>query len=176
MNLFTIGYEGLDIDTFMGILKSYSIKQLIDIREYPVSRKAGFSKKALKTIVEHSGITYWHIPKLGCPKDIRHKYRNDGDWLTYTVNFFHYLSGQQESLIELSTIVSTETSCLMCYEENYLRCHRSYVSLILERRYLNGLIISDIRLLETRGIAGSFVGDIRDQLSAIDIEIDELCP
>lgn len=176
MNLYTIGYERLEVDTFIRMLKSNSIKQLIDIREYPVSRKTGFSKKSLKTITECNGITYRHIPLLGCPKDIRKKYREDGDWLTYTVNFFHFLSGQQESLKELSKIVSNETSCLMCYEENYLRCHRSYVSLILERRYLNGLIVNDIRSLETKGIAGSFVGDIRDQLSAIDIEIDELYP
>jgi hypothetical protein len=38
MTVFTIGYEGLDIDTFVSMLAEYSIETVVDIRELPLSR------------------------------------------------------------------------------------------------------------------------------------------
>jgi uncharacterized protein (DUF488 family) len=43
--LFTIGYEGRGIGDFVGYLKHFKISCLIDVREIPISRKPGFSKK-----------------------------------------------------------------------------------------------------------------------------------
>ena len=47
MTVFTIGYEGLDIDTFMSLLGQHGIETIVDIRELLLSRKRGFSKRAL---------------------------------------------------------------------------------------------------------------------------------
>ena len=47
MTVFTIGYEGLDIGAFMSLLAEHGIETVVDIRELPLSRKPGFSKKAL---------------------------------------------------------------------------------------------------------------------------------
>lgn len=45
MIVFTIGYEGLSIGRFLSLLAEHGIDTIVDVREYPVSRKLGFSKK-----------------------------------------------------------------------------------------------------------------------------------
>ena len=42
--MFTIGYEGRDVDEFVSCLMQYKVTRLIDVREIPLSRKKGFSK------------------------------------------------------------------------------------------------------------------------------------
>ena len=42
--LFTIGYEGVSLDDFLATLENTAIDVLLDIREFPVSRRKGFSK------------------------------------------------------------------------------------------------------------------------------------
>jgi len=44
MNLFTIGYEGLNTDDFMALLFEHGIETVVDVRALPLSRKPGFSK------------------------------------------------------------------------------------------------------------------------------------
>jgi uncharacterized protein (DUF488 family) len=45
--LFTIGYEGAALDDFLATLKAARVSTLLDIREAPVSRRPGFSKREL---------------------------------------------------------------------------------------------------------------------------------
>lgn len=42
MNLYTAGYEGLSINAFIARLKQAGIDKVLDVREYPLSRKKGF--------------------------------------------------------------------------------------------------------------------------------------
>ena len=45
MTVFTVGYEGPSVDRFLSLLAEHGIDTIVDVREYPVSRKLGFSKK-----------------------------------------------------------------------------------------------------------------------------------
>ncbi|MEI2807424.1 MAG: DUF488 family protein [Albidovulum sp.] len=45
--LFTVGYEGTDIDRFVRTLKAVGVEKLADVQAVAVSRKAGFSKTKL---------------------------------------------------------------------------------------------------------------------------------
>jgi uncharacterized protein (DUF488 family) len=63
MTVFTIGYEGLDIDTFVSMLAEYNIETVVDIRELPLSRKRGFSKTALTGVLNLSGLEYVHMAR-----------------------------------------------------------------------------------------------------------------
>ena len=71
MIIYTIGYEGLNIDSFMSLLRENGVETVVDIRELPLSRKPGFSKKVLASTLSASGFEYTHISDLGCPKPIR---------------------------------------------------------------------------------------------------------
>ena len=40
--LYTIGYEGTDIDRFVATLKAVGVRLLVDVRVFTLSRKKGF--------------------------------------------------------------------------------------------------------------------------------------
>lgn len=128
MTVFTIGYEGLDIDAFMSLLAEHGIETVVDIRELPLSRKPGFSKKALASVLNLSGLEYIHMVDLGCPKAVRDRYREDGNWKRYTDGFLKYLKTQQAAIAELSELARSSTCALMCYEADFNFCHRLMVA------------------------------------------------
>jgi uncharacterized protein (DUF488 family) len=128
MTVFTIGYEGLDIDAFMSLLAEHGIDTVVDIRELPLSRKPGFSKKALASVLNLSGLEYVHIADLGCPKPVRDRYREDGNWKRYTDGFLKHLKTQDAAIAELSELAGSSNCALLCYEADFNFCHRSMVA------------------------------------------------
>ena len=128
MTVFTIGYEGLDIDAFMSLLAEYDIDTIVDVRELPLSRKPGFSKKSLANLMNISGREYVHMVDLGCPKSVRDRYREDGNWKLYTEGFLKHLKTQDDAIAELSALAASATCALLCYEADSNFCHRSMVA------------------------------------------------
>lgn len=128
MTIYTIGYEGLSLEQFLELLAANGIGHLVDIREAPISRKAGFAKAALAGAVVRAGIRYSHVRALGCPKPIRDRYKEGGDWGRYTRDFKIYLGGQSDALAELRSATNAAPTCLLCYEADFHRCHRSFVA------------------------------------------------
>jgi uncharacterized protein (DUF488 family) len=133
MTIYTIGYEGLNTDEFMSLLQQHNIETIVDVRQMPLSRKPGFSKKSLECILDTAGRQYVHIVKLGCPKPIRDRYRIDGDWKRYTTGFLKYLDTQQDAVEELAVLASISNCALLCYEADYNFCHRSMVANAVEQ-------------------------------------------
>lgn len=128
MTVFTIGYEGLDIDTFMSMLRKQDIETVVDVRELPLSRKRGFSKRALSEVLSDAGLGYVHMAALGCPKPVRNRYREDGDWKRYTHGFVSHLKTQQDAIVELAQLATSTQCALLCYEADHNFCHRSMVA------------------------------------------------
>ena len=128
MTLYTIGYEGLALEGFLGLLTAHGVEHLLDIRDVPLSRKSGFSKTALAAAVEFAGIRYSHVKALGCPKSIRDRHRADGDWAQYVRSFETYLATQGAAIETLRATAARSRTCLLCYEADATRCHRSFVA------------------------------------------------
>jgi uncharacterized protein (DUF488 family) len=128
MIVYTIGYEGLDLHAFMSLLNEHGIETVVDIRELPLSRKPGFSKKALANVLNFSGIEYVHMVYLGCPKAVRDRYRENGNWRRYTEGFLKHLKAQKAAIAELSDLVHSSNCALLCYEADFKFCHRSMVA------------------------------------------------
>lgn len=128
MSLFTLGYEGVCVDLFINRLKQAGVKMVVDVRELPLSRKRGFSKNAFASHLAAAGISYAHVPQLGCPKLIRNQYKADGDWGKYKKAFLKYLETQSEMLVELARVARKTPSCLVCFEADFNYCHRSLVA------------------------------------------------
>lgn len=126
-NIFTIGYEGSDITSFLATLVNEQVDVLIDVREIPISRKKGFSKTALSQALEQAGIAYVHERSLGSPKPIRDRLKSDGDYKTFFQDYDAYLETQEPSLNRLASDVEGSVA-LMCYEKNVLECHRRSVA------------------------------------------------
>ena len=128
MTIYTIGYEGICINDFLFLLRKHAIETVVDIRELPLSRKPGFSKNALSNTLNLGGLEYVHIPNLGCPKSIRNRYRNDGNWARYKEAFITHLDSQDEALADLASIAAISSCALLCFESDYNFCHRSMVA------------------------------------------------
>lgn len=127
-HLYTFGYEGFDIDSFILRLQTLGVKTIVDVRELPLSRKKGFSKTALGECLKQAGIGYFHAPALGCPKPIRNRYRENGDWRAYTRDFQIYLATQEATVQQLARFARSSTVCLICFETDFNFCHRTYVA------------------------------------------------
>ena len=128
MTIFTVGYEGRSLEDFLAELSAQGIRLVADVREAPISRKPGFSKSALEEALRSAGISYTHIRALGCPKQIRDAYKEDGDWARYTQAFMKHLGGQQAAVQELAKVAEARPTALLCYEADFNRCHRTYVA------------------------------------------------
>jgi uncharacterized protein (DUF488 family) len=126
--IFTFGYEGTDIGTFISRLNEARISLVVDVRDMPLSRKRGFSKNALAESLSAAGIQYVHIAALGCPKSIRDKYRENRNWATYCRAFLRHLKKQSAAVARLASLASEITTCLICFEADYNFCHRTFVA------------------------------------------------
>lgn len=93
-----------------------------------MSRKPGFSKKSLASVLHLSGRKYVHIGELGCPKPIRERYREDGNWKRYTESFLKYLQTQTPAIAALSERAQLSRCALLCFEADHNFCHRSLVA------------------------------------------------
>ena len=107
---------------------------LADVREAPISRKRGFSKSALRERLEAEGIGYLHLRELGCPKRIRDDYREDGDWARYTERFMTHLDLQGDAVDQLGIRAKASPTALLCFENDFNRCHRTYVARAVSAR------------------------------------------
>lgn len=125
--LFTAGYEGVRLEDFIGQLKRHNVQILIDIRERPLSRKKGFSKKALTAALAAEDINYLHIKELGSPSELRKKLREDKDYSYFFDEFSNYLSSKKDSLLEVLEVIQNSIGCLLCYEKSHEECHRKLV-------------------------------------------------
>ena len=127
--ILTIGYEGSTIEDFVATLKLADVQVLIDIRDVPVSRKRGFSKKALAATLGNAGVEYVHLRDLGDPKPGREAARR-GNMEAFERIFRAHLEGReaQEALEEALDISSEVCACLLCYERDHAGCHRTIVA------------------------------------------------
>lgn len=69
--LYTIGYEKARLADVIAALAAARVAVLIDVRDRPISRRPGFSKRQLAASVEEAGIRYLHFQALGTPPEGR---------------------------------------------------------------------------------------------------------
>lgn len=151
MTVFTIGYEGLDIDAFLSLLAEHGVDTVVDIRELPLSRKPGFSKKALASVLNLSGLEYVHMVDLGCPKPVRDRYREDSNWKHYTDGFMNHLKTQGAAIAELSELVASSNCALLCFEADFNFCHRSMVAAAV--REYSGADVQHIKAADAKTVS-----------------------
>jgi uncharacterized protein (DUF488 family) len=133
--LSTIGYEGAELADFLATLSAYGVAQVIDVRDVPVSRKPGFSKRALAGALAAKGIAYVHIKELGDPKPGRDAARR-GEFATFRKIYCHHLKGTDaQAALSFAARLAAETiSCLLCFERAHEHCHRTIVAKALSER------------------------------------------
>ena len=129
--IFTIGHSNRSIEAFLALLFSFKIRVLVDVRQFPGSRKyPHFNKEALQQSLQENGIEYIHMIELGgrrkadadSPNSVwKHPaFRAYADYME-TETF-------KEAIIRLEAVASKSTTVYMCSEAVWWSCHRSMIS------------------------------------------------
>ena len=97
------------------------------VSELSQSRRAGFSKTALRLALEEAGLEYRHLRALGTPPFLRKPYKLDHDFAALERGYLAHLAAQGEALDQLGGWARESCVCLLCYEAEPVLCHRSLI-------------------------------------------------
>lgn len=127
--IYTIGYEGTDIDRFIRTLQVVGVQVLADVRALPLSRKKGFSKNSLKEHLERAGIEYHSYQPLGDPKPGREAARA-GRFDEFRKIYTKHIETETATakVSELSVTASEKVTCMLCFERDPKTCHRTIIA------------------------------------------------
>ncbi|QCN94370.1 DUF488 domain-containing protein [Azospirillum argentinense] len=134
--LYTIGYEGASFDSVLRALKAQGVGVLLDVRELPLSRRAGFSKRPLSAGLEEAGIGYVHLKGLGTPKEGRvAAHQGDLDRFWSIVDAKMQTPEAEHDLNRAAALARERPACLLCFEASPHLCHRLRVGELLHSRF-----------------------------------------
>ena len=124
--LFTIGYEGISLETYIVRLLQHDVRVLVDVRHNPLSMKYGFSKSQLSKYCSSAGIGYAHIPEVGIRGDQRKSLRSqlDYDELFDVYRSDHLPATREYQKKIMDLLRQHKRIALTCFEANICQCHR----------------------------------------------------
>src|SRR5579862_8969787 len=144
LTIFTIGHSTHPIENFLELLESNGVKQLIDIRTIPKSRRnPQFDSDALAASLRAAKIAYVHMKDLG---GLRHPLKDSINTGWRNDSFRGYADYMQTeefaaALTRAIALAEKRPTALMCAEAVPWRCHRSLVSDALLARHIRVLEI-----------------------------------
>jgi uncharacterized protein (DUF488 family) len=144
LTVFTIGHSTRPIGEFIHLLQAHAIRQLLDIRTIPKSRRnPQFNTDALAASLAAAKIAYVHMKELG---GLRHPARDSLNLGWRNASFRGYADYMQmpafaEALDRAIDLAKEKPpTVLMCAEAVPWRCHRSLVA--------DALLVRGIRVFE----------------------------
>ena len=133
--LFTIGYEGRDIDSFLNVLIQNQIDILIDVRKNPFSMNFSFIRSKLENYLRKVDIQYVHIPELGIDGESRKNLVTRRD---YQILFKRYeattLKEHPEEVKRIIGLSEDHRAAILCFEADINLCHRGVIARDIERQ------------------------------------------
>ena len=134
--LFTIGYEKALLRDVLATLAGAGVATLIDVRDRPISRRPGFSKRQLAAATEDAGMRYVHLAALGTPPEGRLANRRR-EWERFWRIVEEKLASTEAELDlrKAAELAAAAPSCLLCYEADWHVCHRRRIAEILAQRH-----------------------------------------
>ena len=176
MEIFTIGYSGFTIDSFVYTLKQFDIKCVVDVRSIPFSKfHPDYNKDFLCKVLNENKILYRHYAnEFGARQNDHSFYDEDG-----ILDFHKFIASEQfqSGISKVENGIQIGYSfAMMCAEKDPINCHRSIMvgqgfkksgfsvkNIIDENRYESQEALED-RLLDM------YFAD-RNQLSIFDLSI-----
>ncbi len=133
--LFTIGYEGLTIDSYIDKLITHAVAMVVDVRKNSISRKYGFSKTRFRNSLDKARIGYEHIPKLGIESSQRKHLETAEDYHAlfekYAATTLRQCDEEVKRVIRL--LGTYRRVALTCFEAEAGSCHRHKITDLLRR-------------------------------------------
>lgn len=132
--LFTIGYEGRTLESYLNLLIREGATLLCDVRRNAISRKYGFSKTTLEGACSGVGIRYVHLPELGIESGLRRGLKTEEDFKNLFKSYNQTVLPNQVDALERiqAWLRAGESVALTCFELEAGLCHRHCVADALE--------------------------------------------
>ncbi len=127
-SIYTAGYEGKTVDEFLNLLMESGISRLIDVRYNPISRRYGFHKSTLLRLCSSLRRDYHHLPGLGIPGSEREHLDSDHQYTSLFKNYRCSLPSRKKDLTNVSRLLKSDPSVLVCMEANPEFCHRNVLA------------------------------------------------
>jgi uncharacterized protein (DUF488 family) len=135
--IWTIGHSTHTIETFCEMLQSFEISMLVDVRNYPGSKRyPHFNKEALEISLPSNKIAYVHLKNLGgrrkpVPGSINTRWKN-----TAFRGYADYMQTNEfmDAITMLEKIALQQNTAYMCSEAVWWSCHRALISDFLKTR------------------------------------------
>lgn len=135
--IWTIGHSTRSIEEFLTLLEQQEIRQLIDIRTFPGSRRyPHFNRENLWIALEKKEVEYHHLVGLGgrrqpAKDSINVAWRNSS-----FRGYADYMQTNEfkKEIGRLEEAGSRKRTAYMCSEAPWWKCHRSLVSDFLKVR------------------------------------------
>jgi len=126
------GYEGRTVADLVEFSRAMGAEWVVDVRLNPLSRKAGFSKRALAAALAEQGLHYLHLPELGNPKDNRAGFADIGGVAGSSARERYRTEvltsdSAKAALDRLTTLGASAGAVLLCFEAETRQCHRAEV-------------------------------------------------
>lgn len=129
--IWTIGHSTHSIEEFLGMLATWRIEAVVDVRRFPASRRyPHFNAANLSSSLDTKGIGYRHAPQLGGRRPSRPDTINLGWKNAGFRGYADYMQTREfwEGLEELMTCGKNQRTAIMCAEAVPWRCHRWLIS------------------------------------------------
>jgi uncharacterized protein (DUF488 family) len=131
MRVFTIGHSNRSIVDFVGLLRSFGVEKVVDIRTIPRSRhNPQFNQDSLRSFLKNKRIGYQLVKELGGLRHAKKDSVNVG-WKNLSFRGFADYMGSEDfekGLSKLQRISRKKVVAFMCAEAVPWRCHRSLVA------------------------------------------------
>ncbi|MGO8806385.1 MAG: DUF488 family protein [Candidatus Bathyarchaeia archaeon] len=139
LTVFTIGHSTRTVDEFIGLLKTYGVALVVDVRTVPRSRhNPQFNKETLPASLKPFGIRYIHMPEIGGLRRPKHDSVNLA-WKNMGFRgYADYMQTKEftDNLLKIVALSRENCLALMCAEALPWRCHRSLISDALVVRHI----------------------------------------
>lgn len=142
--IYIVGYEGLQIDTFLNLLLKKGIQQVIDVRSNPISRQYGYHKTTFDKLCKHMSIEYLHYPELGITSEKRNTVQSTDSLKQLLAWYYNHIAAtNKKSIKSIEEEIKSKSSVLLCMEADPNLCHRLQLARIISKE--TGLEIFDLR-------------------------------
>lgn len=123
-SLLTIGHSNQEVPALLKVLAANSVQVVVDVRSAPYSRYASqFNKHALAAAIAAAGIRYLYLGDVIGGKPTAPEYLDADGKVVYEK--LSACARFQDGLDRLHNgVVAGWTICLLCAEEDPLKCHR----------------------------------------------------
>ena len=129
--IYTVGHSTRDLDDFLRLLVAHGVRQVVDVRRYPASRRhPHFGRDALAGALAGAGIAYHHEPDLGGRRAARSDSTNTA-WRSASFRgYADYMETDafQQALGRVIELARARPTTLLCAEAVPWRCHRQLIA------------------------------------------------